>query len=415
MNRLLLTGNGSAAWGARLAKVDYIPAFPITPQTEIIETIAEWIDRNEMAGRMVTMESEHSMITAAGAASATGVRVFSATSSQGLLYAIEMIYNVAGWRTPFVLVNVSRGLSAPTTLEPDHNDVLATRDSGFLQIHCATCQEVLDSTLIAYRLAEHEQVRLPVIVNQDGFYLSFTREPVEIPDTKLAAEFVGEYDPENMGFRASSPSSQAVAVIGAGPYSYFRYETHLAALQALSVYDEIAQEYKERFGRYHPIVETYRTDDADYAFLMMGCFATKAKDAVDRLRETGMKIGLVRPRLLRPFPEQQIQKALSGKKGIAVIDQNLSMGKGGVLHTEIASALYGQHDTFPILASFIGGLGGRDISAEEFYEIAATLQDAVKQNKTPAPRLLYTAAELRAMRKLQAIAHVERQELKPIK
>ena len=413
MSRRLLTGNAAAAWGARLAQVDYIPAFPITPQTEIIETIAEWIDNKKMAGRMVTLESEHSMITAAGAAAATGVRVFSATSSQGLLYAIEMIFNVAGWRTPLVLINVSRGLSAPITLEPDHNDVLATRDSGFLQIHCATCQEVLDSTLIAYRLAEDERVRLPVIVNQDGFYLSFTREPVEIPAAAAAADFVGEYEPGNMAFRASAPSSQAVAVLGAGPYSYFRYETHLASLQALFVYETVAREFNERFGRYHPIVETYRTDDADYAFVMMGCFATKAKDAVDRLREIGVRIGLVRPRLLRPFPGQQIHHALAGMKGAAVIDQNLSMGKGGVLHTEIASALYGQQDAPRVLASFIGGLGGRDISAEEFYEIAATLQDATKQNRTPAPRLLYTEAELRAMRKLQAIAHVERQELKP--
>ena len=408
MSRQLLTGNGAAAWAARLANIDYVPAFPITPQTEIIETLAEWIDKNEMAGRMVTLESEHSMITAAGAASATGVRVFTATSSQGLLYAIEMIYNVAGWRTPFVLVNVSRGLSAPITLEPDHNDVLATRDSGFLQIHCATCQEVLDTTLIAFRLAEHERVRLPVIVNQDGFYLSFTREPVEIPDASLAAAFVGKYDPGITAFRASSPSSQAVAVLGAGPYSYFRYETHLAAMQALSVYEDIAREFNENFGRYHPVIETYRTDDAEYVFVMMGCYATKAKDAVDRLRENGVKVGLLRLRFLRPFPQQQIQDALAGKKGIAVIDQNISMGKGGILHTEIASALYGQQGQPPILASFIGGLGGRDISAGEFYEIAARMRHAVKQNKTPAPRLLYTETELRAMRKLQAIAHVER-------
>ncbi len=413
MSRRLLTGNGSAAWGARLARVDYIPAFPITPQTEIIETIAEWIDKGKMTGRMVTMESEHAMITAAGAASATGVRVFSATSSQGLLYAMEMIYSVAGWRTPLVLVNVSRGISAPITLEPDHNDVLAARDSGFLQIHCSTCQEVLDTTLMAYRLAEDERVRLPVIVNQDGFYLSFTREPVEIPDSRPAAEFAGDYNPENMGFRASSPSSQAVAVLGAGAYSYFRYETHLAAREALSVYGEIAREYRERFGRYHPIVETYRTEDAEYAFVMMDSFATKAKDGVDRLRESGVKIGLVRPRLLRPFPEEQLCRALAGMKGAAVIDQNLSMGKGGVLYTEIASALYGQNEAAPLLASFIGGLGGRDISAEEFYEIAATLEKAVEQNRQPRPRLLYTAEELRAMRKLQAIAHVERHDPKP--
>ena len=201
MTRRLLTGNGAAAWGAWLAAVDYIPAFPITPQTEIIETLSAWIDRDEMVARLVMMESEHSMITAAGAAATTGVRVFSATSSQGLLYGMEMIYTVAGWRVPFVLVNVSRGLSAPITLEPDHNDVLATRDSGFLQIHCATCQEVLDSVLIGYCLAEHEQVRLPVIVNLDGFYLSFTREPVTVPEKEEVEEFIGSYDPQNISYR----------------------------------------------------------------------------------------------------------------------------------------------------------------------------------------------------------------------
>src|SRR5512136_33318 len=187
MKRALLTGNSAAAWGARLAGVEYVATFPITPQTEIIETLALWIDRGDMECRMVTLESEHSMLTAAGAAAATGVRVFTATSSQGLLYAMEMLYTVAGWRAPFVLVNVSRGLSAPITLEPDHNDILAARDSGFLQIHCATCQEVLDSVFLAFRLAEDERVRLPVIVNLDGFYLSFIREPVEIPDAETAS------------------------------------------------------------------------------------------------------------------------------------------------------------------------------------------------------------------------------------
>jgi len=410
--RKLLTGNGAAAWGARLAQVDYVPAFPITPQTEIIETIAQWIDSAEVATRMVTLESEHSMITAAGAAAATGVRVFTATSSQGLLYAMEMIYTVAGWRAPFVMVNVSRGLSAPITLEPDHNDILAARDSGFLQIHCATCQEVLDQTLIAYRLAEHHQVRLPVIVNLDGFYLSFTREPVHIPEPQAAAQFVGEYNAENIRFRASAPASQAVAVIGGGPYSYFRYETHLAALHALSTYASIAEDFKNSFGRDYSVLETYRSEDADYAFVMMGCFATKAKEAVDRLREAGVSIGLVRPRVLRPFPDEQFRQALNGKQAVAVIDQNLSMGKGGVLHSELASVLYGAANAPPVLASFIGGLGGRDISTEEFFEIAKTLQNAVKAKQTPPPKLLYSETELREMRKLQAIAHVERQELR---
>jgi pyruvate ferredoxin oxidoreductase alpha subunit len=410
MKRTLLTGNGAAAWGARLGQVDYVPAFPITPQTEIIETIAHWIDAGEMACRMVTLESEHSMLTAAGAAAATGVRVFTATSSQGLLYGMEMIYAVAGWRVPLVMVNVSRGLAAPLTLESDHNDVLAARDSGFLQMHCATCQEVLDSVLLAFRLAEDKRVRLPVIVNLDGFYLSFTREPVAIPDAQAAARFVGPFDPEDIRFRASHPISQAVAVLGGSPYSYFRYETHLAALKGLMVYDEIAADFARTFGRRHGAVDAYRAEDAEIVFYMIGAFATKARAAVDRLRETGWAVGLVRPRLIRPFPEARLRELLAGKKGVAVIDQNLSMGKGGVLYAELAAALYGQKDA-PVLTSFIGGLGGRDISPEEFYEIAAVTRQAAADGVTPPPRLLYTEDELREVRKLQAIAMAERQRL----
>ncbi|WP_349431475.1 hypothetical protein Q9L42_016990 [Methylomarinum sp. Ch1-1] len=412
MNRQLMTGNAAAAWGARLADIDYVPAFPITPQTEIIETLSSWFDSGAMQGRMTVLESEHSMITAAGAAAATGVRVFTATSSQGLLHAMEMIYTVAGWRAPFVLVNVSRGLSAPITLEPDHNDVLAARDSGFLQLHCSTCQEVLDSVLMAYRLAEHAEVRLPVIVNQDGFYLSFTREPVQIPDQDQAKAFVGPYDGANIRFRASMPESQAVAVLGGSPYSYFRYECHLAMQQALSVYAEVAEEFEQRFGRYHGIIESFQAEDADYLYVMMGCFATKAKQAVLSLREAGVKIGLLRPRLLRPFPAQQLIDACAGKKALAVIDQNLSMGKGGVLHAELTSVLYGQSDAPPVVASFIGGLGGRDISQEEFFRIAEVLQIAGKSGQTPQPRLLYTQEEWTEFKKLQSIAVYERHEQK---
>ena len=411
MTRKLLTGNAAAAWGARLAGIDYVPAFPITPQTEIIETLAGWFDNDELQGRMTVLESEHSMITAAGAAAATGVRVFTATSSQGLLHAMEMIYTVTGWRAPFVLVNVSRGLSSPITLEPDHNDVLAARDSGFLQIHCATCQEVLDTVLIAYRVGEDSLVRLPVIVNLDGFYLSFTREPVEIPDQAAASEFVGAFDPGRIRFRASMPESQAVAVLGGSPYSYFRYETHLAMLEALKIYSAVADQFHARFGRYHGLLECFQCEDADYLFIMMGCFATKAKDAVIRLREAGVEIGLLRPRLIRPFPDEALRSAVAGKKALAVIDQNLSMGKGGILHAEIASVLYGTSEAPPILASFIGGLGGRDISQEEFFQIAENLIDAAETGLTPPPKLLYTVREFKELKNLRAIAQAERQQL----
>lgn len=407
MKRTLLTGNGAAAWGARLAQADYIPAFPITPQTEIIETISVWTDSGEMDASMVTLESEHSMITAAGAAAATGVRVFTATSSQGLLYGMEMLYTVAGWRAPFVLVNVSRALASPITLEPDHNDVLAARDSGFLQLHAATCQEVLDFVLIAYRMAEDKRVRLPVIVNLDGFYLSFTREPVELPGKDAVAGFLPPFDPENIRFRASAPISQAVAVLGGGPYSYFRYEMHRASENGLKVFCEAAADFSKLFGRDYSPLEAYRAEDAQYLFVMMGSFATKAREAVDRLRDRGMAIGLVRPRLLRPFPAASFVEFLAGKKAVAVIDQNLSMGKGGVLFTEVASALYGC-ERAPLMLSFVGGLGGRDISPEEFFEMASHLEEAAKEGKAPPARLLYTEGELKEVRKLQAIAEVER-------
>ena len=411
MTRSLLTGNAAAAWGARLASVDYVPAFPITPQTEIIETLAAWLDRDEMPGRMVMLESEHSMITAAGAAATSGVRVFTATSSQGLLYGMEMVYTVAGWRAPFVMVNVSRGLATPLTLEPDHTDIMAARDSGFLQIHCASCQEVLDSVLIAYRLAEDPRVRLPVIVNLDGFYLSFTREPVEIPEPASVSRFLPPFDAESTRFSASAPTSQAVAVLSGTPYSYFRYESHLAALNAISVYDEAAAAFADVFGRQHAAVEAYRCEDADIVFVMIGSFASKAREAVDRLREAGQSVGLVRPRLLRPFPAEHLQRLLAGKHGVAVIDQNLSMGMGGVLHSELSSALYGKPGAPAVLLSFIGGLGGRDIMPEEFYEIAAVTRQAAENGVVPPPRLLYTRDEVREVTKLQAIAHAERNEL----
>jgi len=412
MTRKLLTGNSAAAWGARLAGVDYVPAFPITPQTEIIEDLSVWIDQGEMAARLVTLESEHSMITAAGSAAASGVRVFTATSSQGLLYGMEMVYTVAGWRAPFVMVNVSRGLSSPITLESDHNDIMAARDSGFLQIHCATCQEITDSVLMAYRLAEHKAIRLPAIVNQDGFYLSFTREPVDLPDADKVAAFVGEFDPENLQFKSGAPLSQAMAVLGGGPYSYFRYEAHLALQRVLSVYGEIADEFADTFGRRYDMIDSYQMDDAEYVFVMMGSFATKARDAVDSLRNAGWKVGLLRIRLFRPFPQQKIRQLLSGRRAVAVIDQNISMGMGGVLHSEFSMALYGMKDAPAVLASYIGGLGGRDISQEEFFAMIDELKQACDKGQTLQPRLLYTQDELTEIRNLQAIAQAEQAEIK---
>jgi pyruvate ferredoxin oxidoreductase alpha subunit len=405
MNAEMLTGNLAAAWGARLAEVDYIPAFPITPQTEIIEALAEWCDSGELAARFVTMDSEHSMLTAAGAAAATGARVFTASSSQGLLYAFEMLYSVAGWRTPMVLVNVSRALAAPITLEPDHNDVLAARDSGFLQIHAETCQEVLDSVLMAYRIAEDARVLLPVIVNLDGFYLSFTREPVRLPDPDQVRAFLSPYRPPHLGFKASAPHALGVAVLGGGTYTYFRHQMHLAAVNALTVHQEAAAEFARVFGRRYDLVEGYRLDGAEDVLVMSNAFAAKGKAAVDAARSRGRRVGLLRLRVIRPWPAEAIADALRGRRAVAVLDQNLAPGLGGILFQEIAASLY--HEPFRprALCSFIGGLGGKDISDAEFETIFAQTAEAGERRCGLGPVLLYTEGEYREMEKLLDVAN----------
>jgi pyruvate ferredoxin oxidoreductase alpha subunit len=358
-----------------------------------------------MDSALVTMDSEHSMITAAGAASATGVRAFTATSSQGLLYGFEMLYTVAGWRVPLVMVNVSRGLSSPITLEPDHNDVLAARDTGFLQIHCETCQEVLDSILMAYRLAEDEQVLLPVIVNMDGFYLSFTREPVEVPDRETVRTFLPPYQPGHAFFKASQPIAQGVAVLGGLIYSYFKYQMHLASKNALAVYKEVCGEFEKEFCRSYDTIEGYMLEDAEYVLVMTNSYSTLGKAAVTKAREGGIKAGILRLRLLRPFPAEDIKEALKGRQAVAVIDQNISVGKGGILHSEIASCLYNEKQR-PRLLSFIGGLGGKDISPGEFEFIFDKMikVKGAEGEEVETAQLLYTEEEWQEMGRLKRIA-----------
>ena len=393
MSRELLTGNLAAAWGARLADVDYVPAYPITPQTEIIESLAAWAASGELEARVVMMDSEHSMLTAAGAAAATGARVFTATSSQGLLYAFEMLYTVAGWRVPLVLVNVSRAVAAPLTLEPDHNDVLAARDSGFLQIHAETCQEVLDSVLMAYRLSEDADVLLPVLVNLDGFYLSFAREPVERPDADAVRAFLPA--PSSVArFAASHALAQGVAVLGGSGYAFFKYQMQRGADAAVAVHGRIAEEFRTCFGRHYGLVDGYQLDDAEWVLVMSNSFSTVGRAEVARLRAAGERVGLLRLRVLRPFPHAEIARLLAGRRAVAVLDQNLSVGKGGILFAEVASALVGGG---PPLLSFVGGLGGRRFRPEEFDQILASLRRAASEGGSATPHLLYSQAEYEQM------------------
>jgi pyruvate ferredoxin oxidoreductase alpha subunit len=402
VTRELLSGNAAAAWGARLADVDYVPAYPITPQTEIIETLARWIADGALGARLVMMDSEHSMLTAAGAAAATGARVFTASSSQGLLYGFEMLYAIAGWRVPLVLANVSRALAAPVTLGPDHNDVLAARDTGFLQVHAESCQEVLDSVLMAYRLAEHPDVRLPAIVNLDGFDLSFTREPVEIPSPDAVRAFLPGYAPGQEGFAASHAMAQGLAVLGSSAYSFFKYQMQRAAEAAGALHAGVAEEFAACFGRRYGAVEGYALDDADHVVVMSNSLSTVGRAEVARLRAAGHRLGLLRLRLVRPFPHAEIARLLAGRRAVAVIDQNLSVGKGGILFAEVASAVAGP--AAPPLLSFVGGLGGRGFRRDDFDLIAARLRAAEADGGCAEPHLLFSEAEYRQMRDMLRVA-----------
>ncbi len=404
MVKEMLTGNYAAAWGARLADVDYVPAFPITPQSEIIEVLSKWINGGDMDAIFTNMDSEHSMITAAGTASAAGTRVFSATSSQGLLYGFEMLYNIAGWRVPLVLINVARAISAPITLEPDHNDVLSARDTGIIQIHAETCQEVLDTILMAYRISEDERVLLPVLINMDGFYLSFTREPVLIPDNDEVRRFLPEYTPKHAFLKASEPMAQGVAVLGGSAYSYFKYQQHLASLNVIEVYNEVADEFNEVFGRSYPAIEAFMMDDAEFVLIMSNSFTVKGKAAVKEFRENGIKAGLLRLRLIRPFPDAELKMLLSNRKAAAVIDQNISPGSGGILYKEVSAALYHESDRPEVLLSFIGGLGGKDISSVEFKHIIDMMKKSLNTGVVPETEILYTENDMQQMNKLLKIA-----------
>jgi len=403
LKTMMLTGNKAAAWGVRMADVDYIPAFPITPQTEIVETLEKWCADGVIQGRFTNMDSEHSMFAAAGAAAASGVRVFTASSSQGILHGMEMLYTIAGWRVPLVLVNVSRALATPITLEPDHNDVLATRDTGMMQLHAETCQEVFDLVLMGFRIAEDPRVCLPVLVNLDGFYLSFTREPVTLPDEKQARVFLPPFKPVQPVFHASQPLARASAVLGGANYAWFKLQHHLAAEHAERVYTEVAREYGARFGRYYETIEPYKMDGAEYVFVMSNSFATKGKAAVNFLRDKGIKAGLLKLRMFRPFPAEAIKNALSGCSKVAVIDQNLSPGAGGITFHEIASALYTCEERPRRLLSVIGGLGGMDIRNGDFLAIVEKLD----RPEFAGPLLLYRKEDRDSFRAQQTIAGIE--------
>jgi len=375
MKTTLLDGDAAAAWGGRLSRAQVVPNFPVTPQTELIEKFAEWKSGGEWKGEFLPVESEHSVLSAAIAASATGARVFSGSSSQGLMLMHEMVYVASGMRVPIVMINVSRALSAPITLWPDHNDILGQRDAGWLIFFCESNQEVLDTVIQAFKICEDERVLLPAFINMEGFVLSYTREPIQIPDQKKVDRFLPKYRPK-VFLDPKKPMALGIGVMK--EYPYFRSQVYAAHKNALGVIKEVQRDWKKKFGREYGLIEGYMMEGAQAALVTMGANSSIAKAAVKGLRSKGLPIGLVRLRVHRPFPREEISRALEGVEAVGVIDQNLSPGYGGIVYPEIRDVLYDKR--IPV-SDFIIGLGGRHISQQELEQIGMEVLKSVKTKK----------------------------------
>jgi len=351
---IMATGNKAVAAAAKMAKPVVVAAYPITPQTEIIETIADYVASGEMDARYIPVESEHSAMTACIGASITGVRVFTATSSHGLLYMHEMLHWAAGARLPIVMGQVNRTLAPGWNIWAEHSDALSQRDTGWLQVYVSTVQEAYDTTLMAFRIAEDNRVLLPVMINMDGFLLSHIMQPYEmtepgdfIPPLNLPQK-IDVNDPK--GYGAMSPSNV---------HYQFRFDMEKAMRASRTVINETEAEFAKRFGRVYKPIDEYLTEDADVVIVALGTLGKEAEVAADLLRKEGIKAGVMRIRWLRPFP---LDMNIKGKD-LVVIDRDYSFGFGGVVAGEI-QAKYPDAK----IARIIAGIGGQEVTYEDMAE-----------------------------------------------
>lgn len=372
----LLNGNHAVAWGVRLATPDVAPLYPITPQTPILEKLIDFQSQNVFDAELLTPESEHSAMAAAIAASATGARVFTATSSQGLLLMHELLHFAAGARTPIVMFNVNRTPASPWGFWPDQIDSLSQRDTGWIQLYCENPQDSLDTVIQAFRIAE--TVNLPVMVNHDAFYVSHSVEPVSLPTAKDVQAFLPRQNRliqlgDGSGRSLGAPISQA-----AWNQTRRDMDTDMARVEGLT--EEVGRDWAALTGRNTAPIEHYRTDDAEIVFVTMGSMAGTSRIAVDALRERGVAAGLVKVRLFRPLPAEALRQALADVPCALVLDRNYSPGTGGVLHQELKSALFGMKDA-PRLYGLLTGVGGVNVAAETLENLAAEYRDAAPNNQ----------------------------------
>ncbi|MBN1195539.1 MAG: pyruvate ferredoxin oxidoreductase [Methanomicrobiaceae archaeon] len=367
--RKIMEGSHAVAEAVRLIRPGVISAYPITPQTHIVERLAEMVADGDLDADYITVESEFSALSACLGASAAGSRVYSATTSQGLAFMFEVLFNVAGMRQPVVMSIVNRALGAPLSIWNDHQDSVSCRDSGWFQLYAEDAQESMDLHFLAYRVAEDHDVLLPGFVCFDGFILSHTYEPVDMPTQEEIDAYLPPFVPVNV-LDAKNPISMGMY---ATPdyYTEFRYDIDRAMDRAKDLLVTAGRELGESIGRdYSGLVEEYRLEDADTAFVAMGSLCGTVKDAIDEMRDSGIKAGLLKIRSYRPFPRAEIAKALSGVSRVAVLEKNVSLGSAmkGAVGPEVKDALWGSGiDVF----SYVLGLGGRDVRKKDIAAINA--------------------------------------------
>ncbi len=384
---MALTGNEAVAHAMRQINPDTMAAYPITPQTAMMQKFADFAADGLIDTDIVLVESEHSAMSATVGAAAAGARSMTATAACGLALMWEILYIASSYRLPIVMPVVNRALSGPINIQGDHSDTMGTRDAGWIHLFSENAQEAYENTLQAIRIAEHPDVLTPAMVTLDGFIISHGVETVTIYDDAKAKKFVGEYNPRYTLLDANHPMT-----LGALDFSDFYFEHKVSQLDGMmaspQVVLDVGKEFKETFGgeECYEFFEAYKMDDAEYAVVVLGSTAGAARMVVDDLRGRGVKAGMIKIRMFRPFPYQEIAKLISPLKGCTILDRSIAYGgDGGPVHIEIRSALYG-YNSVPMLTNYIYGLGGKPIEPEHIMSAMNELQEAVKTG-TPKRRI----------------------------
>ena len=375
-NMKVVEGSYAVAHAVMCCRPDVISAYPITPQTHIVENLSQMVADGELDSEFLTVDSEFSALSVLVGACAAGGRGYSSTTSQGLALMYEVLYNVSGLRMPLVMNVANRAVGAPLNIWNDQQDAIGARDVGWIQIYAENVQESVDATLQAYKIAEDAQIRTPVMVCMDGFVLTHVYEPVELLDKQKAREFLPDYQPADILDPAHPKTFGAFA--DPSTFTEFRYQQFEAQIKALAKIELVAREFEESFGRYYGgLLDGYFLDDAEVVIVTLGSVIGTIKDAIDAMRSEGKKVGLLKVRSYRPFPVQALRKALKDASVIAVIEKDVAIGGEAGLVTDLKAAFYNSSIRVPIIG-FTAGLGGRDITIKDIRKIAAKAEAARK-------------------------------------